>query len=53
MELFVDDAPIDHRQMLMLDLDVINKHRFCKDSVPPHSGNSFLPGDSRNHSGGI
>ena len=48
MGLFVDDAQIEHRQMPTLDLDVINKQ-----SVPLNSRNSFLPGDSRNHSGGI
>ena len=53
MELFVDDAQIGHRQTPMLDLDVINKQRFRKDSVPPHSREQFLLDDSGTHSGGI
>ena len=37
----------EHRQTPMLHLDLINKQQFCKDSVPPHSGeHSFwvIPG---------
>ena len=33
MGLFVDDAQIEHWQMLALNLDIINKEWFHKDSV--------------------
>ena len=50
----VDHAQIDHRQTLMIDLGVAGVVSVVvADSIPVHSGNSFLPGDSRNHSGGI
>ena len=52
----VDHAQIDRRQTLMINLGmagVVSVVIAEADSVPVHSGNSFLPGDSRNHSGGI
>ena len=50
----VDHAQIDRRQTPTIDLAVAG--HCCgipSDSVPMNSGNPFLPGDSRNHSGGI
>ena len=52
----VDHAQIDHQQTLMIDLGmagVVSVVVAEMDSVPVHSRNSFLLGDSRNHSGGI
>ena len=52
----VDHAQIDHRQTPTIDLGVagiVSVVAAETDSVPVHSRNSFLPGDSRNHSGGI
>ena len=46
----VDHAQVDRRQMPL----GMAGHCMCgSDSVLLHSGNSFLPDDSRNHSGGI
>ena len=52
----VDHAQIDRRQTPTIDLGVAGVVSVVvaeTDSVPVHSGNSFLPADSRNHSGGI
>ena len=49
----VDHTQIDRWQTLRIDLGVAG-HCMCgSDSVLLHSRNSFLPDDSRNHSGGI
>ena len=52
----VDHAQIDRRQTPTIDLGmagVVSVVVAEADSVLVHSRNSFLPGDSRNHSGGI
>ena len=52
----LDHAQIDCRQTPMIDLGMAGTVSVVvaeTDSVPVHSGNSFLLGDSRNHSGGI
>ena len=52
----VDHTQIDCRQTPTIDLGVAGVVSVVvaeTDSVLVHSGNSFLPGDSRNHSGGI
>ena len=52
----VDHAQIDRRQTPTINLGVAGVVSVVvaeMDSVPVHSRNSFLLGDSRNHSGGI
>ena len=52
----VDHAQIDRQQTPTIDLGVAGVVSVVvaeTDSVPVHSGNLFLPADSRNHSGGI
>ena len=52
----VDHAQIDRRQTPTIDLGmagIVSVVVVETDSVPVHSRNSFLLGDSRNHSGGI
>ena len=49
----VDHTQIDHRQTPTIDLCMAGVVVGGPDSVPWNSRNSFLPGDSRNHSGGI
>ena len=52
----VDHTQIDRRQTPTIDLGVAGVVSVVvaeMDSVLVHSGNSFLPADSRNHSSGI
>ena len=52
----VDHAQIDRQQTPTIDLGVAGIVSVVvaeADSILVHSGNSFLLGDSRNHSGGI
>ena len=52
----VDHAQIDRQQTPTIDLGVagvVSVVAAETDSIPVHSGNSFLLGNSRNHSSGI